>query len=124
MQRTLRNVSVLAAWLLAGAAWAQQPIFYPAKGQSQQKQSTDMSQCESWATQNTGVNPAVLAQNSANQQSAPPQQTSSAPAPSQSTETTTQTKSVEVQPSPNPADPDASGQKMVKKETTTVKKQQ
>jgi hypothetical protein len=58
------------------------------------------------------------------QQSAPPQQTSSAPAPSQSTETTTQTKSVEVQPSPNPADPDASGQKMVKKETTTVKKQQ
>jgi YMGG-like Gly-zipper len=73
MQRTLRNVSVLAAWLLAGAAWAQQPIFYPAKGQSQQKQSTDMSQCESWATQNTGVNPAVLAQNSANQQSAPPQ---------------------------------------------------
>ncbi len=62
---------MLAALLLAHAATAQQAIFYPAKGQSQQKQSSDMSQCESWATQNTGVNPAVLAQNAANQQSQP-----------------------------------------------------
>jgi hypothetical protein len=70
MRPTRRNLSVLAALLLAGTAWAQQPIFYPAKGQSQQKQSTDMSQCESWATQNAGVNPAVIAQNAANQQPA------------------------------------------------------
>jgi hypothetical protein len=67
MRTTLRNTSILAALPLAGIAWAQQPIFYTAKGQSQQKQSNDMSQCESWATQNTGVNLAVLAQNSANQ---------------------------------------------------------
>ena len=53
--------------LLADAAAAQQPIFYPAKGQSQQKQSDDTAQCHNWATQNTGVNPAALAQNSANQ---------------------------------------------------------
>ncbi|MBP0593016.1 glycine zipper family protein [Paraburkholderia sp. LEh10] len=75
MRRASRNASTLAALLLlAGAATAQQPIFYPAKGQSPQKQASDMSQCESWATQNTGINPAVLAQNAANQ--APP------PAPS------------------------------------------
>jgi hypothetical protein len=63
---------MLALLLLsAGAASAQQPIFYPAKGQSQQTQANDTSACHGWATQNTGVNPAVLAQNSANQ---PPQQ--------------------------------------------------
>nr|WP_235851036.1 YMGG-like glycine zipper-containing protein [Paraburkholderia piptadeniae] len=64
---------MLAALLLADVASAQQPIFYPAKGQSQQKQANDMSQCQSWVTQNTGVNPAVLAQNAANQPP-PPQQ--------------------------------------------------
>lgn len=53
--------------LLADAAAAQQPIFYPAKGQSQQTQSNDTAQCHNWATQNTGVNPAALAQNAANQ---------------------------------------------------------
>ncbi|MPW19000.1 glycine zipper family protein [Paraburkholderia sp. CNPSo 3157] len=73
MKQALPVTWMLAALLLADVASAQQPIFYPAKGQSQQKQANDMSQCESWATQNTGVNPAVLAQNSANQPP-PPQQ--------------------------------------------------
>lgn len=72
MQRILINIALLAAWFSADAAFAQQPIYYPAKGQSQQKQSSDMSQCEGWATQNTGVNPAVVAQNAANQQPVPP----------------------------------------------------
>jgi hypothetical protein len=68
MRRTFRNTPILAVMLaMAGVAVAQQPIFYPAKGQSQQKQSSDTAQCHNWATQNTGINPAVLAQNAANQ---------------------------------------------------------
>ncbi|MFD1560833.1 YMGG-like glycine zipper-containing protein [Paraburkholderia silviterrae] len=52
----------------AALAWAQpQPIFYPAKGQSAQKQQNDMTQCQGWAKQTTGVDPVALAQRSANQ---------------------------------------------------------
>ncbi|WP_439899790.1 glycine zipper family protein [Paraburkholderia phymatum] len=72
MKQALPVTWMLAALLLADVASAQQPIFSSAKGQSQQKQANDISQCQSWATQNTGVNPAVLAQNPANQP--PPQQ--------------------------------------------------
>lgn len=68
MKRALGKTLMFATTLLlADAVAAQQPIFYPAKGQSQQKQSDDTAQCHNWATQNTGVNPAALAQNSANQ---------------------------------------------------------
>jgi hypothetical protein len=52
-------------------ALAQQPIYYPAHGQSQSKQSSDLGQCQGWAKSNTGIDPAMLAQQ-ANQ--APPQQ--------------------------------------------------
>lgn len=56
-------------WLagLAASAFAQQPIFYPAKGQSAQKQQSDTAECQVWARQNTGVDPVALAQSSANQ---------------------------------------------------------
>ena len=64
MKQAFRKTLIFATTLLlADAATAQQPIFYPAKGQSQQKQSDDTAQCHNWATQNTGVNPAALAQN-------------------------------------------------------------
>ncbi len=59
--------------LLANAATAQQPIFYPAKGQSAQKQQTDMGECQVWAKQTTGVDPVVLAQQSAQPGAPPPQ---------------------------------------------------
>jgi hypothetical protein len=48
-----------------------QQIFYPAKGQSQSKQSSDLSACQQWAKSNTGIDPVMLAQQ-ANQP--PPQQ--------------------------------------------------
>ena len=53
----------LAASLLSTAAtvWAQHPGVYPGKGQSAQQQATDDSQCLSWARQNTGIDPAVVA---------------------------------------------------------------
>ena len=47
--------------VVAGVA-AQQQIVYPAKGQSPQQQRTDQGECQVWATQNTGIDPAALAQ--------------------------------------------------------------
>jgi uncharacterized protein YcfJ len=63
----MRIAQALAIVLLAGEAYGQQPIIYPAKGQSSQQQASDMGQCEAWARQTTGVNPSALAQQAANQ---------------------------------------------------------
>ncbi|MFM0674177.1 glycine zipper domain-containing protein [Paraburkholderia sediminicola] len=51
--------------ILAGMstlALAQKPAVYPAHGQSQQQQMSDDGACYSWAKQNTGIDPAVVAQ--------------------------------------------------------------
>jgi hypothetical protein len=58
--------------MLAGTASAQQPIYYPAQGQSSQKQQTDTAECQVWAKQTTGVDPVVLAERAQYQQA--PQQ--------------------------------------------------
>jgi hypothetical protein len=72
MQKIARLSIILPMLFLAYAAAAQQPIFYPAKGQSAERQNTDTSECHSWAQQITGVNPEALAEQMAS--SAPPQQ--------------------------------------------------
>jgi hypothetical protein len=59
----------LAACTWVCAAEAQKPIVYPAKGQTAQQQSQDEAQCDTWAKQATGIDPAVVAS------SPPPQQT-------------------------------------------------
>ena len=59
MIRMMRIALALAVVLLTGAVYGQQPIIYPAKGQSSQWQMSDMGQCETWARQITGVNPAA-----------------------------------------------------------------
>jgi hypothetical protein len=46
---------------LAAPASAQQPIIYPAKGQSAQQQQTDEGECHVWAKNQTGVDPAAMA---------------------------------------------------------------
>ena len=53
----------VASGLLAAAfcAYAQQPIVYPAKGQSAAQQQRDEGECGVWAKNNTGVDPAALA---------------------------------------------------------------
>jgi hypothetical protein len=56
---------------LSAAALAQKPIVYPAKGQSAQQQNKDDGECYVWARQNTGIDPAALAQTPAQ---APPSQ--------------------------------------------------
>jgi hypothetical protein len=72
MQKVIRLSIVLSMLSLAYAAGAQQPIFYPAKGQSVEREKTDTAECHSWAQQITGVNPAALAEQMAN--SPPPDQ--------------------------------------------------
>ena len=62
MRRMQQVMIGLMVWAVAFGAAAQQPIIYPAKGQSPQKQNSDMSECQLWAKQNTGVDPVVLAQ--------------------------------------------------------------
>jgi hypothetical protein len=49
------------AALFAVAASAQEPIVYPARGQSPQVQSRDQGECRAWAQKSTGIDPAVLA---------------------------------------------------------------
>jgi hypothetical protein len=63
----------LAVLLVAWPAFAQQPIFYPAKGQSQQRQQSDLSACQGWAKQNTGIDPVAIAQQSGQPTAAPKQ---------------------------------------------------
>src|ERR1700676_5128657 len=74
MQRTQRVAIGLVVWALTYAAAAQQPIIYPARGQSAQKQNTDTAECQLWAKQTTGVDPVAIAQQGANQPAVAPQQ--------------------------------------------------
>jgi len=57
--------AALAAALYPIVAAAQQPIYYPARGQSAQQQNRDRGECQVWAQQTTGINPAALAPPSA-----------------------------------------------------------
>jgi hypothetical protein len=72
MQRIVRYWIGLAMLSLVYAAQAQQPIIYPARGQSFERQQTDTAECHAWAQQTTGIDPVALAERMAN--SSPPQQ--------------------------------------------------
>ena len=54
----------VAGLTISSKAGAAMPIVYPAKGQSQQQQTKDKGECSQWAIQQTGVNPAQLAEES------------------------------------------------------------
>jgi len=41
--------------LTAGAVLAQQPTFYPSRGQSPEQQARDQAACQNWAMQQTGA---------------------------------------------------------------------
>ena len=58
--RHLRIIAVMAISALAGggAAFAQQPVAYPAKGQSAEQQKKDQGECQSWAVGQSGYDPA------------------------------------------------------------------
>jgi hypothetical protein len=56
---------------VSAAATAQQPIVYPARGQSEATQSRDDSDCRGWAQRSTGIDPAALAQQPVPQDTGP-----------------------------------------------------
>ncbi len=74
MQISLHLSFGAAVLLIAWSALAQQPIIYPAKGQSPQKQNSDTAECQLWAKQTTGVDPVAIAQQAAQPGAAPPRQ--------------------------------------------------
>lgn len=77
--RWIRRVVVgTALSSLALGAAAQQPITYPAKGQSPQQQQKDTGECQVWAKNTTGVDPTAIAQQLASQGPAPQQSSGSA----------------------------------------------
>jgi len=45
---------------LTSAAQAQTPIYYPSKGQSTEQQGKDVGECQAWAKQTTGIDPAAV----------------------------------------------------------------
>ena len=47
---------LFSVWLVS-PVWAQDPIVYPAKGQSQDQMEKDKYQCYSWAKNQTGFDP-------------------------------------------------------------------
>jgi hypothetical protein len=74
MQRSLQFLAGVVILPLSIAATAQQPIVYPANGQSPEQQRTDTTECHGWAQQTTGVNPVALAESMANSPPPPQQQ--------------------------------------------------
>lgn len=72
MNRNSRMTAIgLALALAALSVNAQQPVIYPAKGQSAQQQQRDKGECTNWATESTGIDPMAVAA------APPPQQQSS-----------------------------------------------
>jgi hypothetical protein len=51
----------------ASGVLAQQPVIYPSKGQSVEQQNKDQGECYVWAKQQSGVDPAAVAQASSSQ---------------------------------------------------------
>jgi hypothetical protein len=74
MQPLMRLLSGLVMLTLMCSVAAQQPIIYPSKGQSPQRQQRDTAECQTWAKQTTGVDPVALAQQASTQSGAPPPQ--------------------------------------------------
>ncbi|MEX3931739.1 glycine zipper domain-containing protein [Paraburkholderia phymatum] len=55
------HISAIAALLCYQTLAQAQPVAYPAKGQSAQKQQQDEGQCASWAKSKTGIDPTAVA---------------------------------------------------------------
>jgi hypothetical protein len=67
MKRPIFLAGILSVVLAPYPSIAQQPIVYPAKGQTPEQQQKDMTECNGWAKQTTGVDPVVLAQQATSQ---------------------------------------------------------
>ncbi|WP_144148841.1 YMGG-like glycine zipper-containing protein [Paraburkholderia sp. BCC1884] len=58
----MKRFAIVMLASVSALALAQKPAVYPAHGQSPQRQSSDDGACYAWAKQNTGIDPAVVAQ--------------------------------------------------------------
>jgi hypothetical protein len=61
--KSSRIAIAMSGWLaiVSGIpAAAQQPIAYPAKGQTAEQQQKDLGECQAWAKQTTGVDPVAV----------------------------------------------------------------
>jgi hypothetical protein len=76
------RIAVALALSLASASAAQNLIIYPAKNQTPAKQSKDEAECQTWAKNNTGIDPLALANQAS--QPAPVAQQAAPPPPSRS----------------------------------------
>jgi hypothetical protein len=56
------TVGLALVALAPGGAGAQKPIVYPSRGQAPQQQQKDEAECNAWAKQTTGIDPAAVAQ--------------------------------------------------------------
>jgi hypothetical protein len=56
---------------LPGASYAQQPVAYPAKGQSTEKQASDAEYCRNWTQSQTGISQQAANQPAAQQTGLP-----------------------------------------------------
>ena len=61
MLRLIVGATTLAVAALPAVAQTPAPIVYPAKGQSTEQQAKDKTECDTWAKQNTGIDPAAVA---------------------------------------------------------------
>lgn len=61
MRGAFLTVAVLFFAACAAAAFAQEPIIYPAKGQSELKMAKDKGECQQWAKKDTGIDPVAAA---------------------------------------------------------------
>ena len=52
-------IVMVGAVFCSMSAFAQTPVFYPAKKQTAQQQSKDTGECKTWAKQSTGIDPAA-----------------------------------------------------------------
>ena len=69
---TLRSSTAVLAFVVVGeSVLAQQPIAYPAKGQSAEQEDKDTGACQVWAKKKTGVDPVAIAQQPAATQPGP-----------------------------------------------------
>lgn len=66
-----KQVAIGVLLATAAAALAQQPIVYPARGQSTAQQAKDDGECFSWAKGSTGIDPLTLAANPPAQETGP-----------------------------------------------------
>jgi hypothetical protein len=67
----LMQLPLFVVLFAATAAVAQQPIAYPARGQSESVQQRDQADCRAWAQKSTGIDPAQLASQPVAQETGP-----------------------------------------------------